>query len=1256
MAIFPGSAIPSAAADAYEIDNSCRFEDGDSATLNRTFSAGNQQVFTVSSWVKLGNVGTGEQTVGLLGEWEDIDNRSYITFGSYCRVLSEDSGSDVGNYQTDAVFRDPSAWYHVVFSIDVTQAVAADRVKIYVNGVEEDVTISTNWAEDTNTRFNAAREYFIGKIVGGGGSSVYADGYLAEYYFIDGTAYDADDFGELSSTTNQWIPLDSDDVKDAVTFGTNGFYQKYGATELANSFTDSADHSIHTISIQGSVHTDTTTKKIGTASAEFDGTDDYLTVSDASDFSFGTGDFTIECWWRRDAYPSRYLWDFSDGTSRITGHISNDGAGTRVNWFGTGWSNTTEDLDSGGLDIWNHLALVRDNGVGRWYVNGVQKNTLSSWTTDFGGTWVSRIGAKYTSNTDDDNWSGFIDEVRVSSVCRYPDGTTFTDFGQGGGTVSSPTAFTADSSTKLLLHMDGSDSGTTFTDDSSTDASRHYITANGDVTNTRAEKKIGDSSIKFDGTGDYLSMPDSSDWQLGGGTGNFTIEGWVYVNTLVGMKFIYAQWADTNNRVQLYHSSTTGRIYFDARSSGVPLAESYTTVGITAETWHHIAVVRETTSITIYIDGVAVAQVEYTAVGTNSMPDLAVPAMIGDRAGSGVEWAGYMDEIRISDTARYTTTFTPSTTAFTADSNTKLLIHSDWDGGLGADSSGNGNAFAVTNLVATDQMIDTPTNNFATLNPIIGDDGTTNVTFAEGNLKYSNTDGTYRRYAPSTINMPSGTGKYYCEGIYTTSASSTYDCFGIGNAQLLGDGKYGGSNVAGIWAYRRNGNADTEATGGTSGESYGATWATGDIIGIAYDSDAGAVTFYKNNATQGELVSGITDDVCFFVAGYNTCDAYFNFGSDSSFAGNKTAQGNQDANEKGDFYYEPPTDYLALCTSNLASPEIALPGDYFNTILYDDGAGAKTGVGFQPDFVWLKSRGSAYDSKLTDVVRGVTKALVSNDPGTAQTTDSTGLTAFGADGFTVGADTDYSDTTGTGMVAWNWKAGGTGVTNTAGDIAGTVTVSANTTAGFSIVGWTGSGSVNTVGHGLSEAPELIIAKRLDSSAAFRVGSDSIPTAWEYVMYLNQTPAAGDDNVQFNDTAPTASVFTLGTGTDINASGVDIIAWCFHSVEGYSKIGNYEGNGDLDGTFVYTGFRPAFVMTKSVDSTSDWQMFDNKRVGYNVDNYELEANDSAVEDTSTEFIDIVSNGFKNRDTTDPNVAETYLYIAFAESPFKYSNAR
>jgi len=234
-----------------------------------------------------------------------------------------------------------------------------------------------------------------------------------------------------------------------------------------------------------------------------------------------------------------------------------------------------------------------------------------------------------------------------------------------------------------------------------------------------------------------------------------------------------------------------------------------------------------------------------------------------------------------------------------------------------------------------------------------------------------------------------------------------------------------------------------------------------------------------------------------------------------------------------------------------------------------------------------------------------------------------------------------------------------GVSNTSFTPGSTIypeKISANTTNGFSIVEYDGNlTSGATVAHGLSQAPELYVVKSTGIVNSWMMYADPLGSNNNFIQ-LNETGGYYGSINRWNDTSPTASVFSLGNSTSVNTSAAPYIVYCFHSVEGYSKIGSYEGNGNADGSFTYTGFRPAFVMTKSIDSTSDWQMFDNKRVGYNVDNYELEANDTATEDTSTEFIDIVSNGFKNRIATDPNVAETYLYMAFAESPFKYANAR
>jgi hypothetical protein len=1278
-------------AEDYTIDQSLRLDnagaDNDANYLVRLEDAwtsdGNQETWTISWWMKWDNEDSNSErwiyhvrgdkatsdVMGIDAILLDNEQLQYYCYTSAWSTLR-------CKIKTNRVFRDPSAWYHCMIVMDSTLASAADRTKFYVNGVREtSFATDTQIDQDQATNTNMNAETYVGASTSVTSTQSFG-GYIAEFYRIDGQALGPDSFGETDTTTNQWKPIDA----SGLTFGTNGFYQKYAATELADSFTDSADHSIHTISIQGSVHTDTTTKKIGTASAEFDGTDDYLTISDASDFSFGTGDFTVECWWYRDAYNSRYLWDFSDGTSRITGHISNDGGGTIVNWFGTGWSNTTEDLDSGGLDIWNHLALVRDNGVGRWYVNGVQKNTLSSWTADFSGTWVSRIGARYTSNTADDNWDGFIDEFRVSSVCRYPNGTTFTDFGQGGGTVSSPTAFTADSSTKLLLHMDGSDSGTTFTDNSSTDAPRHYITAVGDVTNTRAEKKVGDSSIVFDNTGDYLSIPASPDWDLG--TGDFTIETWIKVEGLTENGYIFDMRSGTGSP-----GLDAPSVYVDCDGSNDLALNFYAQGGtriLTANdtvtgAWQHMAAVRSSGTTTLYVGGVS----KGTYSDSNDYDASGGSWEIGSRYNqlSTEFFDGYMDEFRISNVARYTTTFTPQTTEFTADSNTLLLIHSNWDGGLGADSSGNYNTFTATNLVATDKMLDSPTNNFCTLNPLVGEVGSgprmSYQTMSEGNLKTICNTGTDAASVSSTFGFTDG--KWYYEAFDDSTGSIAYDYPHVGIIDVASVGvagrQAGQSNTLGV-VYARDGDKIIDA----SHTSYGDTFTTSDVIGMAIDADNGAVYFSKNGVWQnsGDPESGAsrTGAAYTYTGGTVELTPAFvvfdtdmgwvaNFGQDSSFAGNVTAQGNQDGNSVGDFYYEPPSGYLALCTSNLPDPEIALPGDYFNTVLYTgDGADdhAITGVGFQPDNVWIKSRSVGDSHVIYDALRGATKFISPNNTN-AEVTATDGLVSFDTDGFTLndGAVQDQANRDTETYVSWNWLASNaSAVTNDDGDRDSEVM--ANTTAGFSIVKYVGaSGTSHTYGHGLSQELDLIIVKNRTYTTGWNVYNR--PQGATKIIWLDSDGAEGTGAGYWNDVDPTDTVFTVGnssqTGGHTNSDGY--MAYCFHSVEGYSKVGGYSGNGNADGTFIYTGFRPSWLLVKRIDGAESWAIEDNKRSTYNVIDKVLFPDSNAVEqENSINNVDFISNGFKvrNSDSRWNNSSGEYLYLVppLAKSPFKYANAR
>ena len=335
------------------------------------------------------------------------------------------------------------------------------------------------------------------------------------------------------------------------------------------------------------------------------------------------------------------------------------------------------------------------------------------------------------------------------------------------------------------------------------------------------------------------------------------------------------------------------------------------------------------------------------------------------------------------------------------------------------------------------------------------------------------------------------------------------------------------------------------------------------------------------------------------------------------------------------------------------------PSDYFNTVLYTGNGSTQsiTGVGFQPDWVWQKTRNYDYSHSLVDVVRGASLNIFTNNT-LADQTVTNGLTSFDSDGFSVGADLGWNASASdrNSKVAWNWLASNTTASNTQGDI--TSTVSANTTSGFSIVSYTGTGSTATVGHGLGATPSMIIIKERNNATSWIVyhHKNTSAPATDYLL-LNSTQATDDYADYFNDTEPTSSVFTIDTAGDINGSSDTYIAYCFAEKKGFSKFGSYTGNGNADGTFVYTGFKPAFVIRKVTSASSDWIMQDNKRSesgGSNqIRNY-LFPNSSQAEVSSQDYfnIDFLSNGFKMRSTDGGanGSGQTYIYMAFAENPF------
>ena len=428
---------------------------------------------------------------------------------------------------------------------------------------------------------------------------------------------------------------------------------------------------------------------------------------------------------------------------------------------------------------------------------------------------------------------------------------------------------------------------------------------------------------------------------------------------------------------------------------------------------------------------------------------------------------------------------------------------------------------------------------------------------------------------------------------------------------------------------------------------------------------------------------------------YNTSALIGNFGQDSSFSGEKTAQGNSDGNGNGDFYYTPPSGYLAICSDNLAEPLIALPGEHFNTLLYTGNGGgstdAITGVGFQPEMLWIKDYDATRDHYLVDSVRG-TGASQGLLPNTHAVQDSVQrIMSLDSDGFTTSATLYTYVNASSNYVSWNWKAGGAptatnsagaGATPTAGSVkidgsnlgsalAGTTPVlklSANTTNGFSMGTYTGDGSGATLAHGLSQGPELVVVKCYDGATYnWTVGWTPVG-AWTDYMHWDTDAGIVDDAAFWQDTAPSASVITIGANGNLSANGDDFIFYAWHSVEGYSKVGSYKGNANADGTFVYTGFRPAYLWLKAQNTWANghWHVFDTKRYPYNqttnttttgitIDN---SANDGGGGGEGAGPIDILSNGFKLRASNGNgnDGSSHFLYLAFAESPFKTSRAR
>jgi len=783
-------------------------------------------------------------------------------------------------------------------------------------------------------------------------------------------------------------------------------------------------------------------------------------------------------------------------------------------------------------------------------------------------------------------------------------------------------------------------------------------------------EKTDFKSFDLDGTGDYISAPASEYSNYINGSGDFTIEWWANYDALPSDAGWYAQ--DSGSAVvspfNLFQQTNNWRLYATTANGAWNVFSNtlLATTSLTTGRWYHIACVRNGSTLTLYVDGVSqgTANIGTASLWTDTSHNL---SLFNDwqSAGGGGGFNGRVSNYRlVKGTAVYTGNFTPPTTNLENISGTTILLArststADLSGnitttangnlslsdnnpplssGIGDDTSGNDNHWASNNIDLTsnattyDIMNDVPTltdedtANFATLNPL--DKGTGNLTVSDANLKAS-----VQNYTVfGTMGVSSG--KYYWE--LTMDTSVTYLTVGIGSASLSNNVyMYNQSPAVSYYAFD-----GTKFVNGTN-TSYGATFTTGDVIGIALDADNDQVTFYKNNTSQG-TITGLTSGVTWMPV-ISTGSTTYTESCIANF-GQKP------------FAYTPPAGYLKLNTYNLPDSTIVDGSQYMNTVTYTgNGTSQDITVGFEPEAFWVKNRTNAYNHAWSNFV---TDTYLYPNLTNVEGPNGSSINQL-SDGFNLNTSSNVYNASGNSYVSWNWRGSdSSAVSNTDGSI--TSTVSANTDSGFSVVTYSGNGTNGaTVGHGLGSAPKMVIVKQRNGSTySWTVHHDSLTSG--YVIALESQSAQFSRPTAFNSTAPDANTFTLGTDLGTNSSSGTYVAYCFAEVEGFSKIGSYTGNGSADGPFIYTGFRPAFILWKLASSTSSWAIWDGTRVTYNPINTLLFPDQSVAESSgnSAYNVDLLSNGFKWR-TSNSQIngsGSTYIYMAFAENPFKNSLAR
>lgn len=1022
-------------------------------------------------------------------------------------------------------------------------------------------------------------------------------------------------------------------------------------------------------------------------SLRFDASSAYLNFTPSSST---TGTVTISAWVKRSNLGStEYL--FASGAVNARGNI---GFNTSDQLFFQGFNSSsansvlTSSMVFRDVSSWYHIVIECD-GVTTTsdfptntnvYVNGSTISmTHSTASTPTGGfrindTQVKHIGA--LTPTASSYFSGYMAEV------HWIDGTALDadNFGETKDGVWVPKEYTGSHGTAgwyLPFSQDTANSASVYFNEddngflSWTDPGTEYV--------------IGSSD---DYTLELFFNPTSAEM-----SGSSYIAG--YYKTTSPSGFFAIQTNLSTRNFYLYHGNGAAYTF-----------GTYSVGDVVAGQWHHLAFNRSSGTLRCFLDGAEVGSAQLSNTKTHDIPEFRVNKA---HATSNTTFDGYISNVRLvigsavyADGSSITVPTSPltavtntkilacTTTTITEDASSNNVTGSSNNSGFFSssvspfatsnfydDASGNNNDWTAENMQDIDVVPDSPTNNWATNNGAMR----ANITHAEGNLEMTGVATNYDNMASTFMFDVEDSDGWYWE--YRSIGNDNSTTIGISTPENVefnqSDPTNPFSNTTACVSYLGDGQKKIAGTN----SSYGDSWTAGDIIGIAVK--AGAVYFYKNGTIQNSgtaAATGLTGD---YVAAYainGTNSGTANYGQDSTFAGAVSAGGNSDTNGLGDFKYSVPSGYKALCSTNLPEPAIgpnsdAQADDYFNTVLYTGNAStnAITGVGFQPDWVWLKARNFGSGHAWFDVVRGALKYLAS-EAASAEATLSDSLTSFDSDGFSLGSNNGVNRNT-TTFVSWNWKLGGSSNTfnidgtgyasaSDAGLDGGDITpdgATISTTAGVSIITYTGNGGSNqTIEHGLSSVPLLTIIKDRDSNSSnnnWWFGSSIVGEKYGYFTNATWTgstaiilPTSGDST--------TVTIGRTGTNaTNVLENNDNFIMYNFTSIDGFSKIGEYQGNGDLNGTFVYTGFRPAWIMLKEYDGSAAYYIFDTARDPENDDtSTNLQASSSTTEGTSTPGLDILSNGFKLRLTSGAvnGSGDNYIYIAFAEAPFKYANAR